>query len=191
MKYGSACLVLAIAGLVACEPLPQPKQVANDVKTVERERKPDKLVARAKMFAQLGDLTRAEQYLTAAIESGGDERAILPLLLRVCVEGRKYRAAINYAENYMGRHPEDFHLRYVTATLYLATGDDRKAKTQLQQVLEKHPEHADAHYSLAVIYRDSENNLPQADFHFREYLRLQPQGAHVEEARGSLLKRVP
>jgi hypothetical protein len=30
-----------------------------------------------------------------------------------------------------------------------------------------------------------------ADKHFREYLRIEPNGKHVEEAKGSLLHKVP
>jgi tetratricopeptide (TPR) repeat protein len=49
---------------------------------------------------------------------------------------------------------------------------------------------AQAHYLLAVVARDTENDVVEADRHFREYLRFEPHGAHAEEARASLLKRV-
>jgi hypothetical protein len=46
-----------------------------------------------------------------------------------------------------------------------------------------------AHYALAVLSRD-ENDPVGADKHFREYLRLAPNGPHAEEAQASLLESV-
>ena len=53
------------------------------------------------------------------------------------------------------------------------------------------PDDAKAHYALAILARDSENDVVGADRHFREYLRIEPNGAHAEEARASLLRRMP
>jgi len=50
---------------------------------------------------------------------------------------------------------------------------------------------AQAHYLLGVVARDSENDVVEADRHFREYLRIEPNGSHAEEAKASLLKRLP
>jgi tetratricopeptide (TPR) repeat protein len=50
---------------------------------------------------------------------------------------------------------------------------------------------AQAHYLLAVVARDSENDVVEADRHFREYLRIEPNGSHAEEAKSCLLKRMP
>jgi TolA-binding protein len=41
-----------------------------------------------------------------------------------------------------------------------------------------------------VVLRDSSADLAAADAHFRDYLRLAPNGTHAEEARQSLLKDV-
>jgi tetratricopeptide (TPR) repeat protein len=49
---------------------------------------------------------------------------------------------------------------------------------------------AQAHYLLAVVSRDADNDPLETDRHFREYLRLEPNGQHAEEAKASLLKRV-
>jgi hypothetical protein len=58
-------------------------------------------------------------------------------------------------------------------------------------VLSAKPEHADAHYSLAVLLRDDLGNHLAADAHFRDYLRLAPRGSHAEEANQSLLEVMP
>jgi len=50
---------------------------------------------------------------------------------------------------------------------------------------------AQAHYLLALVSRDMDNDVLEADRHFREYLRLEPSGPHADEAKASLLSRVP
>lgn len=50
---------------------------------------------------------------------------------------------------------------------------------------------AQAHYLLGVVARDTDKDVVEADRHFRAYLQITPNGSHAEEARASLLKRVP
>jgi tetratricopeptide (TPR) repeat protein len=158
---------------------------------VERQREPQRLVAYAKGFIRIGDYTRAEQYLNAALENGGSESEIVPLLLSICVKDRRYRSAVEYAENYLRRHPREHRLRFVVATLYVGLGDNDRARKQLERVIEQNPKHAEAHYALAVLFRDQLMSFAKADEHFRHYLQLDPRGEHAEEATGSLLRSVP
>jgi Tfp pilus assembly protein PilF len=164
---------------------------AERLQIVERQRQPQRLVAYAKGFIRIGDYTRAEQYLNAALENGGSESEIVPLLLSICVKDRRYRSAVEYAENYLRRHPREHRLRFVVATLYVGLGDNDRAKKQLERVIEQNPKHAEAHYALAVLFRDQLMSFGKADEHFRQYLQLDPRGEHAEEANGSLLRSVP
>lgn len=162
-----------------------------DLATMRSEHSKENLADRGKAFAAVGDLTRAEEYLAAALDQGGNPREILPLLLDVCVRGGRYRSAIQHAENHLRRNPHDYATRLVVGTLYAALGEDKDAKAALNQVVEARPNDAQAHYVLAVLARDNENDVISADRHFREYLRIEPNGAHAEEARAALLKRMP
>jgi tetratricopeptide (TPR) repeat protein len=146
---------------------------------------------RAQSAYARNDYTRAEQYLNLAKESGRDEAEITPLLIDVCVKDQRYRAALQYAQEYLRRHPRAYRLRFVEATLLGALGEAAKAREELQKVLNAEPKHADAHYSLAVLLRDDLGNHLEADAHFRDYLRLEPGGVHAEEASQSLLEVVP
>jgi tetratricopeptide (TPR) repeat protein len=177
----------AVMALAACAKPPESK-VAAEVQTFKDEETNAKLIARGKAFATVGDYTRAEQYLAAALEQGADPKVVMPLLLKVCVSERRYRVAINYAEPELKKHPRDFHLRFVLASLYATIGEIATARGQLQRVIEEKPAFAPVHFALGVLLRDEEGDLIQADVHFREYLRLDPDGSHAEEARGSLLK---
>ncbi len=181
----AAVLLLAIG----CAPSPGDR-VQQNVKTWKSEQKPDKLVAQARAFWSVGDLTRAEEYFAAALDMGGDEAKILPALLSVCVQDGRYRVAISYAENHLRRHPGDVSARFVLGTLYAAVGDAPGARTELEKVLAARPSEAQAHFALAVLVRD-QGDRAVAEAHFREYLRLAPQGAYAEEARASLLQAVP
>jgi tetratricopeptide (TPR) repeat protein len=183
----SACAALAAT---ACGP-PPGVQVKSDIRTMSNEQTPDKLIERGKAFASIGDLTRAEQYLAEALEQGGEPKVVVPMLLKVCVEARRYRAAIDYAENHLKKHPQDLNLRVLVGNLYAAIDEPLRAKECFEKVLEQRPDDADVHYALGVMERDSLKDLVQADRHFREYLRINPKGPHADEARGSLLKSVP
>jgi tetratricopeptide (TPR) repeat protein len=193
-RGGSSGLLGLLLALAACttQPIAQPGRVTKaDVEAVKKEQSPDKLVERGKAFAAVADYTRAEQYFAAAIDAGGDERAILPMLVRVCVQDGRYRVAIEYCESHLKRHPMDMSTHFVVGTLYSAIGESKPARQHLETVVSAHPEDARAHYALAVLLRDSEGDRIGADKEFREYLRLDPKGKHAEEARASLLEEVP
>jgi tetratricopeptide (TPR) repeat protein len=181
---------VALQAALGCVP-PPGTQVKTEMQTFSQEQTPDKLVERGKAFAEIGDLTRAEQYLAAALEQGADTKVVVPLLLKVCVEARRYRAAIDYAEHQLKKHPQDANLRALVGNLYAAIDEPQRAREQFELVLAQRPEDADVHFGLAVLLRDKMMDPVQADRHFREYLRLSPNGSHAEEARGSLLKSVP
>jgi len=146
---------------------------------------------RAHQLADAADYTRAEQYLNLATKHGGDPAQVMPLLIDVCVRDQRYRAALQYAEEHLRRHPRAYRLRYIEATLLRALGDIGKSRQELQRVLDASPEYADAHYSMAVLLRDQLSSYVEADRHFREYLRLAPRGQHAEEAGDSLLDSMP
>jgi tetratricopeptide (TPR) repeat protein len=151
----------------------------------------EQLIAHARAFAQSGDYARAEQYLLLAAKSGADPERLAPLLLDVCIKDQRYRAAIEHAELQLRRQPRAYRLRFVEATLLAAIGDVARAREELERVLQAAPQHAEAHYAIAVLLRDELGNHAQADLHFREYLKLRPGGEHAEEAAGSLLEVMP
>src|SRR5688572_19498479 len=95
-----AIIILAICSVLAgCAGAPhaaEPRYVA----TAKSEQSAKNLVERGKAFDELGDGTRAEQYFAAAIAAGADSREVVPMLLRVCVKGGRYRAAAAYADEH-------------------------------------------------------------------------------------------
>ncbi|MFT3774329.1 MAG: tetratricopeptide repeat protein [Minicystis sp.] len=186
MKRLVVALAFAVAG---CAPPPGDKVVAQ-IREVEAEETPDKLLARGRAFAAVGDMARAEQYFAAALNRGGDPRVVLPLLLRACAEERRYRAAIDYAEPVLKKHPNDYRLRFVVASFYATIGETASAREELERIVKERPDFAPVHYALAVLLRDEAGDVVSADAHFREYLRIDPRGAHAEEAKSSLLKLV-
>jgi tetratricopeptide (TPR) repeat protein len=166
-------------------------RVRQTAATMRKEQKPEVLLQRGKALAAIGDLVRAEQYLTAALEAGASDAKVTPALMRVCLDGKRYRAAIDYGEAYLRKHPKDARLRYLLGTLYYAVGDTGAARENLEEVTVELPDHADAHYALAVVLLDGEHDIVAADRHFRAYVRLAPSGPHADEARASMLRSVP
>jgi tetratricopeptide (TPR) repeat protein len=183
-------LVMPLLWAPACMHSPQAElRAAGEIQ--QREARPDQLLDRARAFAAVADYTRAEQYLMLALASGAEEQQVAPSLIEVCIKDQRYRAAIQHAEQYLRKHPRQYRLRFVGATLHAAIGDVARAREELEKVLSVNPEYAEAHYALAVLLRDEIGNHSQADLHFRAYLRLAPRGNHAEEATDSLLEVMP
>jgi len=182
----ATALIVAAAGCGAATT--SSSDLAKQIQKRDQEEQPAKLLERGRAFAKLGDNSRAEQYLSGALDGGADPKVVLPLLLRVCIAERRYRVAIDYAEPHLRRRPGDFKLRFVVASLYQSIGDTASARRELELVMKSRPDHADAHYAIAVLFRDDVADPVNADLHFREYLRLRPTGQHADEARASLLQ---
>jgi tetratricopeptide (TPR) repeat protein len=187
MLAGACLFAWPIAGCVRTTGA----EIRHRAEVAERERKPDLLLARAKAFAQIGDYTRAEQYIDAARQNGARDREVLSLLLEVCIKDQRYRAALEHTEDYLRKRPSEYRLRFMLASLHLALGEPEPARRELETVLRFAPTHAEAHYTLAVLLRDALGQPQAADAHFREYLKLSPQGIHMQEAADSLLERIP
>jgi len=183
-------VALVAAGATACTPQPGAK-LASDVDAAKKEHTPEVLIERGKAFASVGDFTRAEQYLAAALEEGADPAVALPLLLRSCIAEQRYRVALNYAEPYLKRRPDDYKLRFVVGSLYATIGETKAARGELEELARVKPDYAEVHFALGVLLRDDEQDAAGADAQFREYLRLQPEGSHAPEARGFLLRTLP
>lgn len=187
----TACLAaLSLVNATGCVRQPG-AEIKNQVETVRKEQTWQKLYERGRAFAAVGDQTRAEQYLAAALDAGGDGKKIIPVLMSVCVESKKYRVAVDYGEAYLKKQPDDAKLRHLLGTLYMALGETPNARTHFEEVLRKNPDEAETHYALAVLFRDTEHDLLKADPHFRAYVRISPGGTHAQEAKASMLKSVP
>jgi tetratricopeptide (TPR) repeat protein len=161
-----------------------------DVKSFQADQKPELLFERGKAFASVGDMTRAEEYLAAAMDAGYDPRKVMPLLLDACTRDNRYRVAIQYAENYLRRYPADTNTWFVVGTLHAAMGEAGPAEDALLRVAKVRPADPNVQFALGVLYRDLRVDPVRADEHFRAYLRLAPTGEHVGEARANVMKQV-
>ncbi|APS00532.1 tetratricopeptide repeat protein [Pajaroellobacter abortibovis] len=182
--------VLIVCLCFCCCTSKHSSHITQNVQAILAEETFEKLKERGQAFAAVGDLTRAEQYFAAALEKTDDYQQILPLLLRVCIEGKRYRVALDYAEPMLQRNPMNHSLRFVIGSLYNLTGDYKTAQFHFEKVVLADPNNPNPHYVLAVLFRDNLKKPLAADMHFREYLRLDPNGLHSEEARASLLKEI-
>jgi tetratricopeptide (TPR) repeat protein len=191
MNIGRATvLLLGTLAAAGCAAAPAPRPRAEE-SALRRGPTVADLVERGRAFAAVGDATRAEQYLSAALEAGADPVQVLPALLHVCVEARRYRVALRYAAEYVRRSPDSASLRLLHGLLEAAVGDQAVALREYEAVLRAHPDDPDGHYAIAVLLRDALDDPGGADAHFREYLRISPDGQRAPEARAALLERLP
>ena len=95
------------------------------------------------------------------------------------------REALGYAQDFLRRHPDDWRVRCLVATLDAALGRHRRAADELRRVLAQRPDVAQAHYLLGVVERDAQGD-GQADENatrasFEAYLAREPRGAFAAE----------
>jgi tetratricopeptide (TPR) repeat protein len=155
-----------------------------------RAREATELLTAARTLLKAGDYGRAEQYAEQAARIGVDQRQVIPILLESCIRDQRLRAAVEHGRNYLKRYPDDQATRLLLAALHGVLGDSDVARREFETVIVANPNCGHAHYALAVLLRDEVGNYAAADLHFREYLRIDPQGAHRAEAVGALLSRV-
>lgn len=145
------------------------------------------LRARGLVHARRGDLVRAQQYLSAALQKGFDENVILPELVKVCVASSRLRAALEFAEPYLERHPEDGGMHYVVGTLHMTLGNLEEASAYLTEALRTKQLAEDALFSLGVLaFKRGQTKVARA--HLERYLEERPQGRHAHRIRSMLVR---
>ena len=189
-KNLSTWAAMSLLGVAAgCVPTRE-AQMQDRIETSRRESEPTLLRERAQAYAEMGDYTRATQYLRAALAGGGDAEQILPLLVELEIKDQSFRAAAQHLVEHLRSHPKDVRGRFVLGSLFTALGQPQDAERELLYVLAASPNDAEATFALAVVYRDFIGNYARADDYFRRYLDLQPSGRHREEAAASTFFRV-
>jgi predicted Zn-dependent protease len=131
------------------------------------------------MYFARGNLVHAEQELVSALRQGQDPREVIPLLLQVCVHDSRLIGALGCARTELRRAPHDAELRYLTAALHMALGQNQDARAELELLLVEQPTHAIAHYLLGVLA--SGTDAARAREHFAAFLDLAP---HSREPAG-------
>lgn len=185
---GVAAAFIWAMGSLGCA-APQSK-MQRGVETMQAESAPDQLAGRGDAYAAVGDMTRAEQYFAAALRAGGEPARLVRRLIAVCAADGRYPVALEYADDYLRKHPGDVDVRFAAATLRVAVGDEKRAREELALVLAAKPGFGDAHYTLALLDKGT-GDVMAADAQFRAYLAAAPNGEHVEVARENLMRAVP
>lgn len=151
----------------------------------------ERLFATGMASAAQGDYVRAEQYLAAAGARGYAETQVIGPLVRVCVVASRLRQALVYAQPYLRRHPEDWRLRFVVATVHLGLDDLDEARTELARVIAAAPTVPEPYFVLGTLLRERLRDEAAAKPHFERYLALAPTGAHADEAHLALTTPLP
>jgi Flp pilus assembly protein TadD len=187
----AACVVLALLGCATTQNGRETEaaEVRTQLEQIRRIRW-EQLANEGESAAAVGDFTRAEQYLAAALQRGAPPERILPRLLRVCIQAHRYRAAIEYARPFLLEHEDAWALRFLVASIHVGLNEPLTASRHLELVLRHNPNHAESEYLLGVLLKDELQNPVAADVHFRRYLELAPDGEHASAARAGLLRRL-
>lgn len=179
-------VILSAAAMSACATT-QSASVPDQPKAVKSETlSSQELVKRGDILASNGMYLRAEQYYGAALKQGYPKAKLIPRLVKVCISGSHYNAALQHALPYLNAHPGQWQLRQLVALILIATGEHEKAKNELSHVLRDMPTAAFSHFVLASLLRDHFQDDNEAIQHFSVYLELEPTGMHAEEAQNSI-----
>jgi tetratricopeptide (TPR) repeat protein len=177
--------VLLFAAMLGGSACAGAESESRKVAVVREESSANALFEKGRASAAVGDLTRAEQYFVASLKAGGNDKQIIRPLLLVCITDQRLPVALDYAEQYLYRHPKDLEVLFVTASIHAGLGDVRRARELFEVVARERPRSAEVHYALATVLRE-EGGSSQADRHDLEYLRLDPNGKYAEQARARL-----
>jgi len=121
-------------------------------------------------------------------EAGSGDEA-LPLLIQVCVASDRLSSALSHAEPHLRQHPDRWPLRHVVGTLYLGLGRVDDAQRELERVVDQAPNAAMPRFHLGMLLYENRGDREAARPHLERYLELDPEGAHVAEARSVLTSR--
>lgn len=188
MKLHKSLLICGLAlGLGGCGH----DAVSADRAALKHEVSAAELMRKGEASAELGDMTRAEQYFVMAQRAGADSSRVVRRLLVVCIADNRYPVALEYAEQHLRRHPGDVDVRFVAASLKAASGALAEARQMMLEVLRARPHWAEAHYALASVLHQTGDQLQLADEHDLEYLKLSPAGPYAEAARDRLRRGAP
>jgi tetratricopeptide (TPR) repeat protein len=139
---------------------------------------------------RIGDTLRAEEYFASALDSGGDADIILPELMRVSIAGMRYQSAIRYFEDYGRQMSRQRRATFgvVAGVLFLGVEQPDEARRIFEESLRLEPNNARGQFLLAELLREEYADFAASDVHYREYLRLEPNGENAVLARAGLLK---
>jgi tetratricopeptide (TPR) repeat protein len=188
MKTSLVFTMLVCAASAACASANSERRA--EQAAVQQESTATELLKKAEASVSVGDTTRAEEYYVSALKAGADPHLIISQLLVVCVADQRFPAAIEYAEQYLYRRPNDVDIAFAAASLHAAVGEAPRARQLLERVLRQKPESADAHYAFASVLRAGGDELELADQHDLAYLKLSPGGPFAETARARLSREV-
>lgn len=139
---------------------------------------------------QAGDLTRAEQYLAAALRAGHEPRATIKGLMATCIAAGRLRSALGYAEPFLADHPDQAALRMLVASLHYGLGNYARSEHVLLALFSAPQVPAEAHYMMALLLTSQGARQPAVNSHLLRYLELAPAGPHAGEAR-AVIRSVP
>jgi tetratricopeptide (TPR) repeat protein len=184
------CVLLALAALpTGCASAAA--QARREQQALKKDTSADELFRKGQASAQVGDMTRAEQYFVAALKAGGKEREIVPRLLVVCVADQRYPVALEYANVYLAHYPNDYDVQLAAASIHAAQGDLARARELLEGIVRQRPAWAEPHYVLASVLREQGEAPDLVDLHEIEYLRLNPHGQLADRVRARLRRAMP
>jgi tetratricopeptide (TPR) repeat protein len=168
-------LVVAVTALAGCSRHAPPERPVAWTSEV--------LVERGQRSLAEGDGSRAEQYLSFAIDRGADIDRVLPMLLSACIAGDRLETALVHAERHRAAVADVGRLDVLIAALHLALGQRERAIEVTDEMIERGEAPALAFYLRGAARAGQGGDARRVRADYRRYLTLAPDGHFRAEAR--------
>jgi tetratricopeptide (TPR) repeat protein len=122
------------------------------------------------------DLTRSRAAFARAYQIRPDSLDALTGLTKIDLVEKKFPPARTRLEQRLAEAPNNTRVLMLAATVYVASGDRKKAEDSLRKVIELDPSNFSAYGGLGTLYM-MQNRLDEAKRDFEELARRQPKSA--------------
>jgi tetratricopeptide (TPR) repeat protein len=145
----------------------------------------DAQVRIARIFAGRGEVSRAREIIQQLRSRMGRDSIQLDLMEgEILSELKHYRAAIDVFTRALEEHPDNPELLYARAMVAVNIDRIDMLEQDLQRILERDPDHADALNALGYTLADRTDRYQEALGYIEQALRLKPDSPAVLDSMG-------
>jgi tetratricopeptide (TPR) repeat protein len=139
----------------------------------------------ASIAAKRKDWDKAIEMGEKAIALDSENTDLYGLLIEAYrAKGNKAKVT-EYEKKFATANPDKPEILYNEAVELYNKGDAKGAEPILKRILVANPDYANAHYLIGMCYVNL-GNVPELRKHFKEYLRIEPQGKEAGTAKDML-----
>ncbi|GKV54377.1 TPR repeat-containing protein YrrB [Sporosarcina sp. NCCP-2222] len=132
----------------------------------------------ANLYYNNGRFEEAAKLYEKAVRSGMEQADAYFMLGKSLEQGGNEKLALPYLQRALELAPDDLEIQLSYGILLAKLELFKDAEKVLRELVEKDPEHPDAHYNLGMVYAVSTDQKEDALYHLERAFRIEPD--HVQ-----------